>query len=70
MGPTNVTTVRIIAVFLFLAGAVLIPDPTWTLGLILAATVIGCTTVVVDEIRHARQELIKRLERIAGQRDV
>lgn len=63
MRRANSAGMKILAVALFLSGAVLVPDPTWTLGLIVIASVIACTTVVIDEIRDAKRELIERLER-------
>lgn len=63
MRRANSAGMKILAVVLFLSGAVLVPDPTWTLGLIVIASVIACTTVVIDEIRDAKRELIEKLER-------
>jgi len=61
MRRANLTTLRFLAVALFIAGAVLIPAPSWTLGLILGATVIACTTLVIDEIREAKREVMGKL---------
>ena len=61
MRQANVTTLRVLAVILFVAGAVLIGDPSWSLGSILAATVMSCTRLVIDEIREAKRELMGKL---------
>lgn len=56
----NVVGMRLLAVGLFVGGMVLISVPSLSLGLILAATVIACTTVVIDEIRAAKREVLEQ----------
>ena len=62
MQPANVTTLKLLASGLFLAGFLLIAYATLSLGLILAGIILACTTVVISEIRNAKKELMESLK--------
>lgn len=63
MKNANTLFLALLAVGLWVSGLALTSYPTLSLGLILAGFVAGCTTVLVNEIREAKKEIVERMER-------
>lgn len=64
MKNANTLTLGFLAVGLFLSGLVFADLPGLArLGLILAGVICACNIAVINEIRQAREEITKKIER-------
>ena len=61
MQKANTIFLTAMAVFLFVSGLVLMRYGMLSLVLITAGVIVACTVVVVNEIRHAAEQVIASL---------
>jgi hypothetical protein len=62
MKQSNLMMLTLLAVGLFTAGVVSMQHATLSLGLIIAGVALACTVVMINEIRSAKAEIIRRME--------
>ncbi len=62
MKQSNPMMLTLLAVGLFTAGILSMQHATLSLGLTIAGVALACTVVIINEIRSAKAEIIRKME--------